>query len=398
MKIGLLAPKGSGKSCYVVGLFGTLGEINADIDSKLQYEWLDPEQRGRMDNAYGRLIDNELEALERLPRPTGDITSYKFEVRYRAQDTNVAALELLDSPGGLLCGDVQGSGSGGTKDAVNSVELDEALVNCDAFIVLLDCTKFDKPGTSSARGKPSLRSSYQLATDHIRRILTKAVRRAQNEEFAIQSIPIALCLTKIDKCQPSKQIFDQLKSHFRSLFHESCRSPIMTTGLTLGPNIDEGGVFDPNRLELPLEFCFGLSAINQAKTMLLSADKLEGEVGELMHQEARLREELREINYMSATELGKLMWEELTLWPGANRRKTIDDFGYQRQQRNNKILAAQARASDLHALGMAAIEPLHDALKQKQCALYVGGREGIFNHAKGVGLGGQAIQGKGTQK
>ena len=94
-QITILGMSGSGKTCYLMGLYYKMGSglrgytITTDEDT-------DVELRDR----YAKLCDVTLEKEKRFPAGTDNISKYVFDLQYGYN--TVMSFDWVDYPGGLL--------------------------------------------------------------------------------------------------------------------------------------------------------------------------------------------------------------------------------------------------------------------------------------------------------
>ena len=134
MKIGIMAPEASGKTSYLVGLYGTLVHTNGKRlpdECGLYYEWMDREQKGLMERQYRALLRRDT-GNARFPQKTIGLHRHRVKVGHKEENISTE-IELVDFPGELLWGE-----NTDKSNPVKARDVDSALTECGGFIVLLD--------------------------------------------------------------------------------------------------------------------------------------------------------------------------------------------------------------------------------------------------------------------
>ena len=94
-QITILGMSGSGKTCYLLGLYYKMGSgfkgytITTDEDTDVQLR-----------DRYAKLCDVTLEKEKRFPAGTDNISKYKFDLQYGYN--TIMSFDWVDYPGGLL--------------------------------------------------------------------------------------------------------------------------------------------------------------------------------------------------------------------------------------------------------------------------------------------------------
>lgn len=94
-KITILGMSGTGKTCYLLGLYYRMGaglngfSLAADDDTDVQLR-----------DRYARLCDATLEPAQRFPAGTDNTSKYTFDLQYGYN--TIMSFDWIDYPGGSL--------------------------------------------------------------------------------------------------------------------------------------------------------------------------------------------------------------------------------------------------------------------------------------------------------
>lgn len=263
MKIAVLAPEGSGKSAFMVGLHGDLSKARPRQDVEVRAT--DPSRKLELDNAFKKLISERKDA--RFPPKTSSVTETEYRVRCLVSDASLDLI-LMDYPGGLLRGAT--SASTYTYDQVHY-----NLNNADALIVLLDADHLIKYAEDSDEYALDQGTALSDLARVVRECTTRYSQRYSGLEDA--ALPIAFCVTKFDQygslgnagqstSSAAGQAFTFVRDSFPEYF-EGCMSGAtsgssltLLTGISLGDNIADSdtALFKPANLLAPFQFCVGM--------------------------------------------------------------------------------------------------------------------------------------------
>src|SRR5579885_724712 len=247
MRLGVFAPQQTGKSSYLVGLYGVLTEKNLLPPSAyaLSYAFEDPDVMGNFDLLFERLLNET--GKSRFPVKTSELAQFSLIVTHKEKRYR-HAIEVLDFPGEAVRGNRPGTTAATRVAAFHDL--------CDAFIVLLDGRAF-----TETKGR---QTAYMLAAHQIYEQLDKAMRTMANRELTKLGTPVAFCISKLDllDAEQVRVAAATIRRTFVRIFEADPPSPVLVAGVSLGTNIEDDGEFDPLQLEVPLEFCIAMCAAN----------------------------------------------------------------------------------------------------------------------------------------
>jgi Double-GTPase 2 len=288
MKIGIMAPEESGKTSYLVGLYGTLIHIkNRKLSSEygLHYEWTNKAQKGLLEHQFDMLQQDDI-GRDRFPEKTDDIHRHKVRIKHKEENI-YRDIELIDFPGALLRGDT------GNSTVVNAETVENTLAECAGFIVLLDARYLLLSET---------RMAGKTGANDIDRVLEKTIAK---RAYGSIGVPVALCISKYDYLPPDQKeaAYGKIKTLFPRFFASNHEHPFFMTGVSLGTDIEEGGEFDPFQLENPLEFCLAMCAfIERDSEQKQANDERDGQY-EVEGKIDKIEEEIRRRKSMSISEI-----------------------------------------------------------------------------------------------
>lgn len=285
MKIGIMAPEDSGKTSYLVGLYGTLvHDKNRQLSSEygLYYEWVNKDQKGELEYQFGMLLQEK--GKQRFPRKKKGIIYHRIGVECKDEKVS-REIELIDFPGGLLRGNIPSNTEGDKKgnDLILTAEnVEAALTECDGFIVLLDATHFKTPAIKDGS---EYDEAYWTAANDIAHVIEQTV---QKRAHGTTGVPVALCISKYDLIPYDQKpsAFENFQKLFPRFFTTTFAHPIFMTCVSLGAGIEDGAKFDPLHLEKPLEFCLAMCAFNERDSERKQAEKIEKNIPKLKNMNA----------------------------------------------------------------------------------------------------------------
>jgi len=249
MRIALLAPSGSGKTCYVVSLFGVLAhKLKKDaVQYPVKYEFTNSSQRNILQPQFRKMVRERGES--RFPRSTDERTDYNMQLSLHADNDDYLDVTLVDYPGGVL-----------TREYSESELIEEIIEDLslfDGFIVLLDA--------NDLFSEDPYETGESLADSQICAILEEARKQKYDHEFTQHGIPVVFGVTKFDE---TEKTLVEGKARIQELFpnffnhHSDCIPAI--TAISLGEDITGSGKFDPLNIDTPFDICVALGVLSKA--------------------------------------------------------------------------------------------------------------------------------------
>jgi Double-GTPase 2 len=259
MKITMLGYTGSGKTCYMLGMYALMSMgING-----FTLTAIDPDEDLQLMELWEGLVDGNI-----LPPPTQPQSSerpvqpYNFSFNYGAKP--LIDFHWIDYRGGAL---KESSSQSETHDSEYLREAAKAS-DCLFLIVSADCLQdpiVDDAGNIDSVAKS--RINRKLALSRMNNILTTIQAQIQLERKSADPIPLAIVITKYDLIHQSRtkeQMTRDIKELFNPLFQShSDDNPgwlTMICPVSLGKNLDiqngriVDGEIDPINVHLPLIF------------------------------------------------------------------------------------------------------------------------------------------------
>lgn len=372
MKIGLIAPEYNGKTSYLVALYAVLvQDLSSEKGYPLRFSVDKPKQRRWFNEQFSRLIDESLPLVgedagtQRFPTKTADkVTNYVISIKDRASSFE-EKVTLVDFPGGII----RGTMSDAQSNLYESTMSD--LVECDAFIVLLDATRLLSTGRYVAK--------HALSPSDIEEVVLAAIKRARNGRYTHVGLPIAFCMSKADKIaslyagepEVRERAYRRVIELFPAFFERSHRHPVMIASVSLGENIESapdgdpelGGAFEPFLIEKPFEFCAVFGS--------LSAMTEHHKSGEEWKQLAR-REDAKRVD---AKGMGPI--DTVVEWfkSGAKVGQWPDERWEEQRDISRRLARAQMESADKYSRTITTfLEDLSDPDAASLYSIYFGGR------------------------
>ena len=246
----ILGETGSGKTCYLLGIYYemSMGEAGYTVVATNE------EDDGKLAERYERLKDKS-RGQSRFPDPTDQSQKYNFMLAYDYE--GIAEFEWVDYPGGWL--DVRERRKLSSREDYNEVK--KSILNSDTLFICIDGenlmgneikTKIRKVGTKCAR--------------NINPYLTELKKEAKGFP------PIVLIVTKYDMCMgytnadEIKEIVQHEKV-FGGLFKGN-DTIIAVIPVSLGDTLMDdsySGDLDPINISLPILFGVNFALIDMIR-------------------------------------------------------------------------------------------------------------------------------------
>ncbi len=316
MKIGIMAPQESGKTSYLVGLYGTLVHIKSlepISQHGLNYEWMDKAQQAAMERQFETLLEGTL-GKARFPIKTEEISHHRVKVGHK-RDGVFGEIELIDFPGEVLKG---------VERKVKPADLERALTECMGFIVLLDANYLK---VSSIRGR------LGAAVGHIDAMLRKTIEK---RAYGSIGVPVSLCISKYDCLSPQEEesAYYKARAMFPRFFEMNHEHPLFLTGVSLGDEIENGGEFEPFQLENALQFCLSFCAFRERDAKYEAAGREDDREYAARRQARELKEDIEEREGNIFTAFGR--W-----WATG---KTVSDIREEADSHSSRAASYEAQA------------------------------------------------------
>ena len=242
IKITMLGTTGSGKTCFMVGMYAvmqlgvhgfTLSAQDSDEDIDLSDKWEQLLEGGE----------------ERYPQATDQTHDYAFDFSYGFR--KLMGFEWLDYRGGALR-------DKSTKDDVQALEKHLHESSC---VFLCVSGEYLKQPIESQHELQNLKTKTRV--DRMNQFLQKLY----NEKG---SIPVVIAITKFDLCahRTRDDITEDIKKLFNPLFTKNEKGWLVmicpvSLGKSLADNITEG-IIEPINLHLPLSFAIYSRFVQEA--------------------------------------------------------------------------------------------------------------------------------------
>lgn len=271
----ILGMSGSGKSCYLLGLYdqmasGSSGYTISEMDEEKNIELLDE---------IRRLHDYTLKR-DRFPAGTDRVTTYHFNLQYGFE--SILTFDWKDYPGGLLV----------KRNSENSEDyetISKAINESSCLIICVD-------------GSLLIGGDNREKVTNIRNNCSNVINAYFNKYFSknLKLPPTVIMITKYDMCRNdvgSEDIVDIIQDAFSPFFVErGTRKIVAILPATLGVDImddDCTGKMVPYNLHLPvfMGVWFALDAkIKQYAAEIFEREK-EYEMGIAMYKAKKEKEE-----------------------------------------------------------------------------------------------------------
>lgn len=261
MKITMLGPTGSGKTCYMLGMYAHMqfGMNGLTLSAE------DPDDDLKLSNLWDRLV--EVKDEKRWPPPNdNNPKTYAFDFNYGFQP--MMQFEWLDYRGGAMSDystetDVQG--------------LMSHLTSSSCIFLCISGEYLAEPLTSRvARMAKIKRMNRLMAT------VGQQVRPTSQQPF-----PVVIILTKYDLCshREKEEVIADIKRLFQGLFTPHSGWLTMVCPVSLGKQLatdSNAGIIDPINIHLPVAFAvyaklreYGLNLRNEQSGSRTNVEKLQ---------------------------------------------------------------------------------------------------------------------------
>lgn len=319
-QITILGMSGSGKTCYLMGLYYKMGSglrgytITTDEDT-------DVELRDR----YAKLCDVTLEKEKRFPAGTDNISKYVFDLQYGYN--TVMSFDWVDYPGGLL-------------DRKNSGNLEEyedvkkAINNSSSLFICVD-------------GSLLVGDDIDEKIDNVRDKCSNVINTFFTDYSKTNKSlpPTAIIVTKYDVCKDDtdqEELCEIIEEAFSPFFVKNDIEKIITIiPVSIGLNIMEdncSGKMKPLNIHLPIfmGIWFALSKKIQeyVKTMQEQEKKKDDNISNL--RDLKAREENKFWFFKSQSEVQRL----------AKKIQDAEKAGKEQTQKMNYLIDLMADNSE----------------------------------------------------
>lgn len=248
-----LGESGSGKTCYLLGMYNELAagiggySITADdeLDTKLQ-------------DMYDRLFDTSLEKEDRFPAPSDKFDEYEFKVQYAYDD--IFCFNWIDYRGGLLK----------DKDEEEYNKLKQFLKGSNAVYICID------GGNLQGNNQNKKRREIHRNIKDVNRLI------ADYKRDKAEMPPIVVVITKYDKCCKDTnpgEIIDILKKELNILFVEDTKAFLTVIPVSLGSEIDDSENYNVDPLNIHIPVLVGIYF-----AMLKEKNKINKQLSSVMQQ------------------------------------------------------------------------------------------------------------------
>lgn len=233
-QITILGMSGSGKTCYLLGLYYRMGSglkgytITTDDDTDVNLR-----------DRYARLCDVSLDLEKRFPAGTDNISKYEFDLQYGYN--TIMSFDWMDYPGGLL----DRKNSGNLDDYEN---LKNSINNSGSLFICVD-------------GSLLVGDDIDEKIDNIKDNCSNVINTFFTEYLKSKNElpPTAIIITKYDICKDdtdAEELCEIIKEAFSPFFVKNNTKKIVTIiPVSIGINImenDGSGKVKPLNIHLPI--------------------------------------------------------------------------------------------------------------------------------------------------
>jgi hypothetical protein len=374
MKIGVMAPEKSGKTSYLVGLYGTLVHTKNKKPSSeygLSYEWTDKEQEGFLERQFRVLLRRDI-GKQRFPPKTEGIHRHRVKVGHK-EDNVFGEIELVDFPGELLRGDSPDKGA-----PVKAGDVEKALTECAGFVVLLDANYLSAQEGDELE---EIEIDVGTAASQIDRVLWQTIGKRAHGSIGV---PIALCISKYDRLTYGQRESAYSKAHalFPRFYEMNREHPIFITGVSLGAGIEEEGRFSPLQLESALEFCLAMCAFIERDSQRDRASKEDDRKYEAKRKRWELEEKIQKRKNLGI--FGRIGEYLDTGKTASDYQQEADDYSDNEDWHQRQKEEYRSRASEFIRIGEEAARHIRDV--DNPGVIYYNGEEHRFKKSIGTGF------------
>lgn len=269
-KITILGMSGSGKTCFLLGLYYLMGAgrggytLHADDDTDV-----------RLRDQYAKLCDRTLPKEQRFPAGTDNVTRYSFDLQYGFK--TILSFDWVDYPGGLLDRKYEG-------DLEAYEEVKRTIVESSSLFICVD-------------GSLLVGDDMDEKIDNIRDNCSNVINTFFSEYFQTNQTlpPTAILVTKFDECEAdnsNEDLCEIIQEAFSALFvDDENRKVVSIIPVSIGMNImddDYTGKMKPKNLQLPIFMGIWFALSKQIQEYEFHAknriDRINTEVQKLEHQ------------------------------------------------------------------------------------------------------------------
>lgn len=233
-QITILGMSGSGKTCYLLGLYYKMGSglkgytITTDEDTDVQLR-----------NRYTKLCDASLDKQERFPAGTDNISKYEFDLQYGYN--TIMSFDWVDYPGGLL----KEKNSGSLEEYE---EVKKEINNSSSLFICVD--------GSLLRG-----DDIDCKIDNVRDKCSNVINTFFTDYLKNNNAlpPTAIIVTKYDICKDDtgeEELCKIIEEAFSPFFVKNNTEKVVTIiPVSIGTNImddDYSGKMKPLNIHLPI--------------------------------------------------------------------------------------------------------------------------------------------------
>lgn len=239
-KFTILGETGSGKTCYLLGMYYemsmsvagytvTATDPDADKNLTLRYEMLKDKSRGQ----------------NRFPAGTDDVQKFNFNLQYDYK--TILPFTWVDYPGGFLDVTRRDVGSAQYK------EVEKSIMESEMLFICIDGANLVGRGTQK-----KIRKVKERCAKHINKYLVD-LRSKFKDEGNVRLPPIGMLITKYDMCQDDTdpdEIREIVEESFEGLFgEEDNQNFIAIIPVSLGDTLQDDsyqGDLEPINIHLPI--------------------------------------------------------------------------------------------------------------------------------------------------
>ena len=272
-KITILGMSGTGKTCYLLGLYYRMGaglngfSLAADDDTDVQLR-----------DRYARLCDATLEPAQRFPAGTDNTSKYTFDLQYGYN--TIMSFDWIDYPGGSL--DKKNKGNlEEYEDIKNTINKSSSLFICvDGSLLCGD----------------DFEEKVDNVKDNCSNVINTFVKDYKQENKVLP--PTAIIVTKYDLCMAdtdAEQLKDIIKEAFSPFFVEDNSEKVVAIiPVSIGVNIMDNkcpGKLKPLNIHLPIFMGVWFALVKKMKMCEMlnkhKRKKVDAEIDKLRNQKAR---------------------------------------------------------------------------------------------------------------
>jgi len=261
IKITMLGTTGSGKTCFMVGMYAvmqlgvhgfTLSAQDLDEDIDLSDKWEQLLEGG--ENRY----------------PTGNIETHDYAFDFSYGFRKLMGFEWLDYRGGALK-------DKSTQEDVQ--KLNESLLDSSCIFLCISGQHLEKPIENQGE---LLKLAKNTRADRMNQHLNQFREKKG-------TVPVVIAITKFDLCAHRKreEVTEDIKKLFNALFTNNGEWLVMICPVSLGKalaNDEVNGTIEPVNLHLPLSFAIYSRFVHEAAQGKAQEDSLRQKAGMLQGQ------------------------------------------------------------------------------------------------------------------